>query len=919
MRIWHLLITRLRSLFFRQRTEHELDRELQSHLEQELERRVAQGVPPEHARLDVSAEFGHLTQIKEQCRDSRGLTLLEQTIQDARYGARSLLRSPGFVITVVLTLALGIGANTAIFSVVYGVLWKPLPLEDSDRLAAIWVARPAGGPSAMTPDASQRGYSRRARTGWQGDISDGRVSPELSPGDFVDIRGQSHVFEKVTGANPFGFTLTGEREPVRLRGWQVSRDFFEVAGVGPLLGRTFVTEDHLPGARRIIVLSYNAWQKYFGGDPRIVGAEVRLEGVPSSIVGVMPQGFDLPVGGYYAAVEMWTPQPDDAPALRAARAGKGRESNYWPVMARLAPGARWEQAQQELEGIGVKLAEQYPQTNATRRFRAVPIRDHLVGALRPAVLVMAGAVGLVLLTACANVACLLLMRRSQRRRELAVRLALGAGRGRIARQLMMEHAMLAAAGTVLGILLAYGLIPALLALNPATSPLFDEVRVDRMTLVFSLLLCVVTAILFGLAPALRFASAESWRGLELGTPSVGENRRAQRLRGVLVVSQIALSVALLAGAGLLARTFGNLLSIDPGLRTERVLSAQVSFFGAVRDDAQSMAVVRDMTAKMAALPGVVEAAAVSNLPMHESPVDYRGPFSIEGQPASPGQPVRQCLNTIVTPGYFHAMDIVLETGRFFDERDTAGAERVIVINRTMARLWRGENPVGAKVKLAGFPANGAVATVVGVVRDVVHTRPDADPEPEAYMPHAQVPARLMTFVLRTSADSASLAAGARSILREMLPSLPVGQIETMEHFRSESLRPERFNVIVLGTFAGSALLLAAIGLYGVIGYLVALRIPEFGLRFALGAQRSDIVQSVLAHGLTLVATGVVVGLALAFVGNRMLSSMLFRVGSNDPVTYAAISVVTLAVACLACLIPARRASLVDPVSALRNE
>jgi predicted permease len=912
MRIWHLLITRLRSLLFRQRTERELDEELRLHFERELERLVAQGVPPEQARSDLRSEFGHVTQIKEQCRDARGLTLLEQTIGDVRYGARSLLRTPGFVITVVLTLALGIGANTAIFSVVYGVLWKPLPLNDSDRVAALWMARPAAS-SSGSPTGPMPASSRRTRTGWQGEISDGRVAPELAPADFVDIRAQSRVFERVAGAAPWGFVLTGEGEPVRLRGWQVSRGFFETAGVGALLGRTFVPEDHFPGAKRIIVLSYRAWNTYFGGDPQVVGAAVRLDDVRSNIVGVMPEGFDLPVGGYYSAVDMWTPQPDNAPALR------GRESAYWPVMVRLAPGARWEQAQQELDGIGARLAELYPLTNSSRRFRAVPIREHLVGTLRSAVLVMAGAVALVLLTACANVACLLLMRRSQRRRELAVRLALGAGRGRIARQLMMEHAMLAVAGTVLGVALAYGLIPMLLALNPATSPLFSEVRLDRAALIFSLVLCAVTAILFGLAPALRFASSESWRGLELGTPSVGENRRAQRIRGVLVVSQIGLSVALLAGAGLLARTFDNLLSIDPGLRTEHILSAQASFFGAVRDDPASVAVVRDMIAKMRSLPGVVEAAGVSNLPMHDTPVDYRGPFSIENQPASPGQPVRQCLNTIVTPGYFQTAGIALESGRFFDEHDLAGAERVIVINRTMARLWRGENPLGAKVRLAGFPVNGAIATVVGVARDVVHTRPDADPEPEAYLPHAQVPVRLMTFVLRTSVDSAALAPPVRNILREALPTLPVGQIETMEHFRSESLRPERFNAIVLGAFAGSALLLAAIGLYGVIGYLVALRIPEFGLRFALGAQRSDILQSVFVQGLTLVGAGIVLGLALAFVGNRMLSSMLFRVGLNDPVTYVAISGVTIAVACLACLIPARRASLVDPVSALRNE
>jgi putative ABC transport system permease protein len=907
--MWNMFKTRVRSLVLRKRAEMELDEELRTHIEREIERKVNRGVPTEAARREALSEFGRFESLKEECREARGLQLLDGLMQDLRYGSRILIKAPGFLFAVVLTLGIGIGANTAIFSIVYAVLWKPLPYTNADRIVALWEVPPAGSSRAT---AVQPTSSVRRRTGWQGEL-EGGGSPELAPADIVDIRNTSRLLSVVAGAAPYSYALIGSGEPEALTGFNVTRGFFELAGIRAAVGRTFLPDEYKANnPARVVILSYALWQSRFGGNPTIVGSQLRLNDQPYTVVGVMPRAFRLPVGGYYSDIQVWAPhnEPGYETTVRA--------SSFWPALALLAPNVTINQAQQELDAISSRLAEQYPATNAARRFRAVPLRQHLVGTLRPVLLVLLGAVGTLLLIGCANVACLLLVRGMRRRREVSVRLALGASRGRILRQLMAESGLIAGAGAFVGVAIAYGLIPVLLALNPATSPLFDGVAVDGTVLLFCAGLSTLTAIGFGLGPAFNFLKFGRQPRLDVGSVAVGERMQAKRARSALVVVQIGLSVTLLAGAGLLVRTLTNLLAIDPGFRTERILSAQVSLNSAVDSEPERDAFIRRVAGRMAALPGVVAAAAVSNMPLHETPVDYRDVFSIEGLPSKPDDAQQRTLHTVATPDYFATMGIALRSGRVFDESDTAQTERVAVVNETMARhIWPGASPIGSRLRL-GFPVRGVVR-VVGVVQDVKHSKPDGETEFEVYVSHRQVPIALMTFVIRTSLESAALAGSVRNILREELPNVPLGPIATMEHFRTETFRAERFRTFVLTAFALAASLLAAAGLYGLMSYSVAMQRGEIALRMALGAHQHQVVFQTLRQGAQLAVFGVALGIAVALIATRLLSGMLFHVTATDLVTYLGISAFTVLVVAPSCFIPALRASRVNPARALRSE
>ncbi|MGH9772383.1 MAG: ABC transporter permease [Candidatus Acidiferrales bacterium] len=839
-------------------------------------------------------------------------TWLEGFGRDLRLAARSLARNKGFTTVALLTIALGIGANTAIFEGVYGVLMKPLPYAHANRLVAVWMKPPAGSKESVSTGLEPTSSERR-RTGWEGELGNGKDVPELSPADFADIRAQAKAFDQVAGADPYTYTLTNIRNPAKLRAFRVSRGFFTMAYVKPLLGRTLLPRDHTAnGDTHVAVLSAAGWRKYFDANPKIVGQTIHLNRQAYTVVGVMPPSFQLPVGGYWTGVDLWTPIPETAASFQ------GRRSAYWPVIARLAPGVTPAETQADLATIGSNLAAQYPRSNRTRSFCAVPLRKAMAGVLRPVLLILQAAAGLLLLIALANAASLISVRAVSRQREMAIRTALGASAGKVARHLMSENLILVFGGAVLGVAIACGFVPLLVSLSPRVTPLFSSVDVNMngAGVAFAGCLAGIFLLLFAFGPVRRLIRSRQTSRLDLTARGSGEKREARRLRKFLVVGQIAFSVMLLAGAGLLLRTLTNLLEIDPGFRTEHILSAQVNLYGTAHTDAQGLAITKQILTRLRTLPGVTSVAAVSNLPLQDTPVDYRSPIQVEGRPQAPGAPVHKVLHTIVTLNYFKAMGIALRSGRRFHPFDTAKSPRVAIVSEaTVQRYWPGGNPIGSKVTL-GYPVNGP-ATVVGVVEDVKHHLPDANPEPEVYVLDAQVPSRLMTFVVHTAGEAAALSSPVRGILRQALPGSPLGTIATMRHFRAEAFRPEWFSTFLLNAVAWAALLLASVGLFGAMNYAVAVQRREIAVRMALGAQRSDVVRRVLRQGLVLTIAGVAAGIVAALYATRFLTAMLFGITPGDPLTYVGIAVLLTTVALLASAVPAYAASRVDPMTTLR--
>ncbi len=905
MRWWDAVKARLRSLGRRSQAERELEEELQLHLEREIERRVGAGMPADDAQREARLEFGGLARIKEDCREAWGARIIDQAAQDLRYGVRTLRRSPAFLFVAAATLAIGIGANTTIFSLVNGVLWNPAWVDKPETLVALWQVAPPG--SASFPTSTQR-----VRNGWRGDLSGGR-SPEISPADFIDIRARSRLFARVAAASPYSYTLTDRGDPETLQAFSVTRGFFDLT-MRPLIGRTFIdSEFEAASGAQPVLLSYALWKSRYGADPNVAGSPIRLDGQVHTVVGVMPKGFQLPVGGYYSRIDVWTPL--QIPAELA----EDRADSFWLLMARLAPGVEIGSAQQELDAIGAALASEYPRTNASRRFLAVPIRDHLAGTLGPILPLLMMAAGVVLMIGCANVAGLQLVRGSRRHREFTMRLALGAGRARIAGQILIETALVASLGTAAGLGLAYALLPILLWLDPETTPLFGEIKIDGTVLAFCIAASVVAMLAAGIGPALRFSSVRAQKNLPVGMPSgVGDTLTTKRARDLLVAAQIALSVILLAGAGLLLQTLRNLIHVDPGYRTERILSAQVTGSAYLRSASDRINFARLSLERMRAIPGVLSAGAVSNFPLHDTPVDYRDDFAIEGRPRPAGAPSERCLNTVVTDGYFETMGIALLSGRNLSRLDSRDTERVAVISQTMARrYWSGQDPIGSRVQI-GFPANGTV-TVVGVVSDVQHRRPDESPEPEVYLPHAQVPTALLTFAVRSAEGVNPPVSAVRAILREEVPSMPLGEFATIETFRRQSLRLEAFSAALGGGFAATALLLAAIGLYASIAYTVETRRKEIGVRMAVGASMTDVLRLIAGQGFRIAAVGLCFGVGVAYFATRALANMLFGLTPQDPFIFAGITLLTLATVAMACAIPARRAVRIDPAVALRTD
>jgi putative ABC transport system permease protein len=799
------------------------------------------------------------------------------TWQDVRYGARGLLKSPGFAAAAVLVLALGIGANSAIFSVVNAVLLRSLPYQNPERL--VWVG---------------------------GNIRGGNPRASVSPPDFLDYRAQNNSFEEFAASTsiPVPLNLTGAGEPERLTGSVVTTNYFRAFGVKPLVGRTFNPEDERTvSSAPAVVLSHGLWQRRFGADPAVVGKSVLIDGKSATIIGVAPQSFQYPAG-----TEIWAPLSFDNPEMKVRRA------HFLRPVGLLKPDVTLAQAQAEMDVIAGRLEQQYPDSNTKWSLNLVPLQEQVVGNVRASLWVLLGAVGFVLLIACANVANLMLARATARHKEIAIRTALGASRARVVRQLLTESLLLSLLGGALGVLLAVWSVDALVALAQGIVPRAAEIGVDSRVLGFTLAVSVLTGAIFGLLPALRASKPDLNEVLkEGGRSSVGV--RHGRVRSSLVVAEVALALMLLVGSGLLIRSFVGLQRVNPGFEAENVLTLRLSLARAKYPKAEQAAAFFDqLQQRVAALPGVVAVGTVSELPLSGQPNDNY--FTIAEHPP---QDARQQVTADfrrANHDYFRAMSIPVLRGRPFTEQEARADAKVVVINETLATtFFPGEDPLGKHLVIdTGAPTQ---FEIVGVVGDVRHRSLEQGVYQMMYVPSLQVGNN--NLVIRTASNPAGRAAAVRQQVAAIDRDQPVSAIRTMTDVLSESVGQQRFRTMLLAAFAAVALVLAAVGIYGVISYSVTQRTHEIGVRMALGAQRRDVVRLIVRGGLALTLLGVALGLAGSFALTRVMSGLLFGVSATDPATFAGITALLTSVALLACYLPARRATKVDPMVALRYE
>ncbi len=940
---------RVAALFRKKRLDRDLESELRGHLEMLHRDYLKRGLSAEEARYAAARAFGGVEQVKEEYRQQRGVFAVETLFQDVRYGLRQLRRNPGFALVAVLTLALGIGANTAIFSVVNAVVLRPLPYPHSDRL--VWISEVVPALKAELPLG----------------------------GDYVDWKYQNHTLDQIAAYDESAdFNLTGRGTPMRVHGAYATANLFATLGVGPQLGRQFTPQEDQPNAPRLAILMHPFWQQYFGSDPQVLGQTIDLDNTPTTIVGVMPDTFRFPgdadvqmlvplqlneaqerlrgemrarrlvriVGRMKAGVSLAAVRGDlDEIRKRAQPMGKegpapAGSSGPGPASSAAPPN--------RMHGIaGGPLTQGGPQTaippgasgpvqrRATRRpfqppqdeLKVVPLAEHLAGNLRPAMLTLMGVVGLVLLIACANVANLMLTRASARSREVAVRAVLGAGRWRLVRQLLAESVILALVGGGAGLLLAaWGvammtrLIPSDLGGGILGVPL---PHVDGTVLLFVLGVSLLTGILFGLAPAVAVTRSDLAEGLKETGPAASAGARRSWLRGTLAVAEISLALVLLIGAGLLIKSFSRLLSVDPGFAPERVLTMDLSVTDSrYPTDQQKIEFFSEVLARIESLPGVRSAGLSDSLPL--SPYRAQWMLALQrltGRAVLSDSTMVTMSRITVNPGYFYTLGIPVLQGRTFTDHDDEDAQTVAVVNEALARhLWPGENPVGKQLAL-GRPGSGGpqATTVVGVVGDTRHEGLSQDVEGEIYVPYLQQVDPSMQLAVRTASDPTSLVSAVRSQVMAVDSSEPIYHVGTMEEAISDSLAPRRFNMLLLGIFAGLALALATVGIYGVMAFSVTQRTHEIGIRMALGAERRDVLSLIVRDGLALTLIGVILGVAGAWALTRFLTSFLFEVRSTDPATFVLVPVGLMVVSMLASYIPARRATRVDPMVALRYE
>jgi putative ABC transport system permease protein len=813
---------------------------------------------------------------------------METFLQDIRYGVRMLLKAPSVSIVATIALALGIGANTAIFSVVNAVLLRPLPFANSEQLMNIWETD------------STRGYKRGA----------------ASYPNFVDWREQNHVFERMATYHDNDFIMTGRGEPARLQGAVVNADLFPLLGVAPVIGRGFLPDEDKPGeGGRVVVLSQGLFQKRFNSDPNIVNQSMVLDGKSYTIVGVMPSAFQFPVQN--EPVELWTTVAVDREGKEPLTDERG--AHYMSVIARLRPGVSKEQAQAEMTSISARLEQQYPDKDLHKSSRVEPTLEALVGDIRPALLILLGAVGCVLLIACANVANLLLARAMTRHKEMAIRSALGASRIRVVRQLLTESVLLSLTGGALGLMLAVWWSDLLVALGKENIPRALQVGLDWRVLGFTLLVSVLTGVIFGLVPAIHSSKTELTESLKEGGRGSGEGARRNRIRGVLVVSELAIAVVLLVGAGLLMQSLWRLRQVSPGFESQGLLTFVVGIPEVRYPTEKQAQFYHDLVARVESLPGVRSASAVIPLPLSGDAFSIS--FETEGRPVAKGnQPSADFF--AISDGYFKTLGVSMLKGRDLNERDNKQAPGVIIVNQAFARkFFPDEDPVGKRIKpgISTDTDEPAMREIVGMVSDVRNRNLSSELRPGYFVPAAQIPFNQMTMVVRTTSDPHSLITAVQNEVHAMDKELPIFNVKTMDEYIAATVAAPRFNTTLLVIFAAVALVLTIVGLYGVMSYSVAQRTNEIGIRMALGAQTRDVLRLIVSQGFKLVLLGLAIGLAGAFALMRVIASLLFGVTTKDPLTFAAVAVLLAFVALLACYIPARRATRLDPLRALRYE
>ena len=878
MRTWKRTRAWLSALVSRARMERQMDSELRFHLEARVEDLVRSGTERAGARRQAQMEFGGFERTKEECRDARGVNFVEGLLQDLRYGLRVLGKSPGFAAIAVLTLALGIGANTAIFSVVDAMLLRPLPFPEPTRLVRLWECQP------------NRGYFRNV----------------VNPRNFLDWRDDTNSFEAMAALAGGMTNLVAHGQPIAVPGLQISPEFFSILGVAPVLGRAFSADEGVAGHDRVVVLSYELWQRQFGLDTGIVGKQVNFEGLPHTVVGVMPRGFSFPK----TKAELWTPLP-------LARTKDWEDGRYLSVVARLKPGVTLEQARQDMRRAAEINAKARPDFDEGWSAEVAPLLEDATKDVRRPLWVLLASVGFLLLIACANVANLLLMRGAGRMREMAVRSALGAGRGRIVRQLLIESLLLSFAGMAAGLIFAEIGLRSLLTLIPQSAPLprGEPIAIDARVLLFTFTASLLTAALFGVVPAVRLSRVDLQNALKQGLLQGGVGGH-QILRRCFVVAEVALALLLSVGAGLMLRSFARLVGVDPGFDPEHVVTMQISLAPSkYEDNLKRSQYIEHILSEVRNVPGVRAAASIHFLPLTEK--TSGSCFEPAGGPPPTAQsPVSEFL--IVSPGYFQAMGIPMMKGRDFEERDNFNAQPVAIVNHAFVEHYlSGQDVLGKQLQVCWTIEKPV--EIVGVVADARQGELQTPPTGTIFLANSQAPMYFASLVVRAKGDPRQIALGAEDAVHRVDPEQAVSDIRTMRSVFSDSVSSPRFQAVLLLVFAGLAVALAVIGVYGVVSYTVSERTNEIGIRVAMGARARDIARLVLREALMLAILALAIGLAASLALNQVLQTLLFEVTPTDPGTLGLVCGVILAVSALAAVLPARRATRVDPMAALRYE
>jgi len=813
---------------------------------------------------------------------------MEYLMLDIRYAVRVLIKSPGFAITAVLALAIGIGANSIVFSLVNAILLRTLPFENPNGLVMVW-------------ESNQQ---------------QGRYEDAVAPANYIDWKNQNNVFEDMAASRNMAFVLTGTGEPERVQGTMANASLFSILGVNPILGRPLSSQDEQPGSGRVVLLSYGIWERIFGASVGIIDQPLILNNESYTVIGVMPRGFRYP-----ETAELWIPPQNrvpDPPLKTSGDISTVRGSHYMRVIARLAPNVTLENAQTEMSAIASRLETQYPATNNGQGVTLVPLLQQIVGDIRPALILLLGAVVLVLLIACANVANLLLAKASGRQKEVALRLALGASRNRIIRQLLTESIILSMLGGIAGILLAYFGLKFLVAFNPGNIPRLNEVGIDGWMIAFTFIISLGTGIIFGLVPAFKASKPDLNQTLKEAGRGAAGSFKTRRMRTLLVVSEIALTQVLLVGAGLLIRNFVQLQQVDPGFNAKNTLTMQITLpTSKYPEGYRQTAFFHQVLQRVEQVQGVQSMGLISRLPLMGGS-SVRG-FMIAGRQPSPDQTTPEANYQVTSQDYFQTMGIPLLRGRTFTDRDNENTLGVVILNESMAKLnWPNEDPIGQHLTIS---SEQNPREIVGIVKDVKQSALNDKTKPEIYVPYLQAPWPSMTLVIRSQSNPMSMARTVRSEILGIDSTQPVSNIKALEDVIADSTARQRFNTILLGIFAGMALMLASVGVYGVMAYLVSQRRREIGIRLALGAQRGAIFKLVIWQGLVFTLTGLVIGLGVAIALTRVLIdfNLFYGVTVADPVIFLGVAFLLTAVALIASYLPARRAMAVNPLTVLREE